>query len=75
MLVSTITARGRTSVPQPIKDALHTAAGTKLQWNLMPDGTITVRAKTKAMPDLAGILKAPKGKKVQIEDMNAWRCI
>ena len=44
MLVSTITARGRTSVPQPIKDALHTAAGTKLQWNLMPDGTITVRA-------------------------------
>ena len=75
MLVSTITARGQTTVPQPIRDALHTEAGTKLQWSLMPDGTITVRAKTKSMLDLAGMLKAPKGKKVQIEDMNAWRCI
>ena len=75
MLVSTITARGQTIVPQSIRDALHTEAGTKLQWNLMPDGTITVRAKTKSILDLAGMLKAPKGKKVSIEDMNAWRCI
>ncbi len=75
MLVSTITARGQTTVPQAIRDELHAEAGTKLQWNLMPDGTITVRAKTKSMLDLAGILKAPKGKKVQIEDMNAWRFI
>ena len=75
MLVSTITTRGRTTVPQPIRDALHTAAGTKLQWNLMSDGTITGRAKTKSILDLAGMLKAPKGKNVSIEDMNAWRCI
>ena len=75
MLVSTITARGQTTVPQPIRDALHTVAGTKLQWNLMPDGTITVRAKTKSILELAGMLKAPKGKNVRIDDMNAWRCI
>jgi antitoxin PrlF len=73
MSESTITIKGQTTVPQPIRDALHTEAGTKLQCNLMPDGTITVRAKTKSMLDLAGLLKAPKGTKVQIEDMNAWR--
>lgn len=70
---STLTAKGQTTVPQPIRDALHAHPGTKLQWNLMPDGTIIVRTKTKSLLDLAGMLKPPKGKKVSIEDMNAWR--
>jgi AbrB family looped-hinge helix DNA binding protein len=73
MSESTITVKGQTTVPQPIRDALHTMPGSKLHWNLMPDGTIIVRAKTKSILDLAGILKAPKGKKVSIEAMNAWR--
>jgi antitoxin PrlF len=73
MSESTITIKGQTTVPQPIRDALHTTPGTKLQWNLMPDGTIIVRAKTKSILDLAGMLKAPKGKKVSVEAMNAWR--
>ena len=70
---STVTAKGQTTVPQPIRDALKTSPGTRLQWHLMPDGTIIVRAKTQSILDLAGMLKASKGKKVRIEDMNAWR--
>lgn len=73
MSESTITIKGQTTVPQPIRDALHVQPGTRLQWTLMPDGTIIVRAKTKSILDLAGMLKAPTGKKVRIEDMNAWR--
>ncbi|MGH8760838.1 MAG: AbrB/MazE/SpoVT family DNA-binding domain-containing protein, partial [Burkholderiales bacterium] len=63
MSESTLTVKGQTTVPQPIRDALHAQPGTKLQWHLMPDGTIVVRAKTKSILDLAGMLKAPKGKK------------
>lgn len=76
MSESTLTIKGQTTVPQPIRDALHVSAGAKLLWNLMPDGTIIVRAKNKSILDLAGMLKAPKslkGKKVSIEAMNAWR--
>ena len=73
MSESTITIKGQTTVPQPVRDALHTAAGTKLLWHVMPDGTVMVRAKTKSILDLAGMLKAPKGKKVSVEAMNAWR--
>jgi antitoxin PrlF len=73
MFESTVTIKGQTTVPQPIRDALHAEPGTKLQWHLMPDDTIIVRAKTKSILDLAGMLKAPKGKKVRIEDMNPWR--
>jgi antitoxin PrlF len=75
MSESTLTIKGQTTVPQPIRDALRVEPGTKLLWNLMPDGTIIVRAKNKSILDLAGMLKAPKalkGKKVSIESMNAW---
>lgn len=73
MSESIINIKGQTTVPQPIRDALHAQPGTRLQWNLLPDGTIIVRAKSKSILDLAGTLKAPKGKKVRVEDMNAWR--
>jgi antitoxin PrlF len=39
----------------------------------MPDGTIIVRAKTKSILDMAGMVKIPKGKHVTVEDMNPWR--
>jgi hypothetical protein len=39
----------------------------------MPDGTIIVRAKTRSILDMAGMLEAPKDKDVRVEDMNPWR--
>jgi len=73
MSESTITAKGQTTVPQPIRDALQVQPGTKLLWNLMPDGTIIVRAKSKSILSLEGTLSPPKGTKVKIENMHAWR--
>lgn len=72
MSESTITSKGQTTVPQPIREALHSQPGTRLLWNLMPDGTIIVRAKNKSILDMSGIVKVLKGKKVAIKDMNAW---
>lgn len=73
MTESTITIKGQTTVPQQIRESLGATAGTKLLWHVMPDGAVIVRAKTRSILDLAGRLKAPKGKRVAIEDMNAWR--
>ncbi|CAN5266532.1 hypothetical protein BH11PSE9_BH11PSE9_39140 [soil metagenome] len=76
MSESTITAKGQTTVPLQIRESLGAAAGTRLVWHVMPDGSLIVRAKTRSVLDLAGSLKAPKapkGKRVAIEDMNAWR--
>ena len=39
----------------------------------MPDGTVIVRVWTKSILDMAGISKAPKGKRVIVDDMNPWR--
>ena len=72
MQESTLTQKGQTTVPQAIRDVLHAQPGTKLRWHAMPDGTVVVRAKNRSILDLAGMLKAPAGRKVKVADMNAW---
>jgi AbrB family looped-hinge helix DNA binding protein len=73
MTESTITAKGQTTVPADVRALVHAEPGTRLVWSVMPDGTIIVRAKTKSILDMAGMLRTPKGKRVAIEEMNPWR--
>lgn len=79
MAESTITAKGQTTVPADIRALVDARPGTRLVWSAMPDGTIIVRAKTRSILDMAGMLKAPKGKNgkngkpVSVDDMNPWR--
>ena len=73
MAESTITAKGQTTVPADVRMSIGAKPGTKLVWSVAPDGTIIVRAKTKSILDMAGMLEAPKNKRVAVEDMNPWR--
>ena len=73
MSESTITVKGQTTVPRQVREALGAGPGTRLMWYVMPDGSISVRVKSKSILDLAGMLKAPKGKRVGLDKMNPWR--
>ena len=73
MAESTITAKGQTTVPLQVRNRIGAAPGTRLVWHVLPDGGLIVRAKTKSILGMAGKLKAPKGRHVAVEDMNAWR--
>lgn len=73
MTESTITAKGQTTVPADIRTLLDAKPGTRLVWSAMPDGTLIVRAKTRSILDMAGMLKVPKGKRVSLDEMNPWR--
>ncbi len=73
MIESTLTSKGQTTVPAQVRAQLGAAAGTRLVWHVMPDGSILVRAKTKSILDLAGAVESPKGPRVSIGAMNAWR--
>ncbi|MBE7419548.1 MAG: type II toxin-antitoxin system PrlF family antitoxin [Ideonella sp.] len=73
MAESTLTAKGQTTVPAEVRARVQAKPGTKLVCSVTPDGTIVVRAKTKSILDMAGMLPARKGKRVAIEDMNPWR--
>lgn len=73
MTQSTITAKGQTTVPAEVRARVQAKPGTRLVWSVTPDGTIIVRAKTRSILDMAGMVKAPKGKRVAVEKMNPWR--
>ncbi|OYD77430.1 UNVERIFIED_ORG: AbrB family transcriptional regulator [Burkholderia sp. CF145] len=70
MAASTVTLKGRTTVPAQVRAALHVEAGTRLEWHVTPDGDVIVRAKTLSILDLAGPVKTDK--RVDVEDMNPW---
>ncbi|EUC12645.1 UNVERIFIED_ORG: AbrB family transcriptional regulator [Burkholderia sp. CF145] len=68
MAESTLTSRGQTTVPAEMRAALHAEPGTRLEWHVMPDSDVIVRAKTLSILNLAGSVKVDKH--VDIEDMN-----
>ena len=70
MSESTISATGRTTIPADIRARMGAKPGTRLRWAVMSDGTIFVRPKTKSLLDLAGMLKAPEGVHVSVEEMS-----
>ena len=73
MTESTITSKGQTTVPAFVRECLGATAGARLVWHVLPDGRILVRAKTKSILDMVNSVKPPRGKRVQVEEMNAWR--
>lgn len=68
-----LSTRGTLKVPKEILKKLKAKPGTLFVWDIRCDGSLYVRAKTKTLEDLMGMLKAPNGKRVAIEDMNPFR--
>lgn len=58
-LISTITSKGQTTVPQAIRAALKVKPRQRLAWAVQADGSAVVRPQTSALA-LFGSLKAPK---------------
>lgn len=74
MFESTVTAKGQTTVPADVRALVQATPGTRLVWSVTPDGTIIVRAKTKSILEMAGMLKnAAGGKRIGVDEMNPWR--
>lgn len=72
LVESTVTVKGQTTVPARVRDRIGAGPGTRLVWHVMPDGSVIVRAKTRSILELSGMLEPPKGKHVTVEQMNAW---
>jgi antitoxin PrlF len=69
MTESTLTRKGQTTVPQPIRNALQAESGCRLAWHVLPDGSVMVRAKSASLQSLVGMLKAPAGRHVSVDQM------
>jgi antitoxin PrlF len=53
---ATLTSKGQTTIPKPIRDTLGMQPGDRMSFTLMPDGVVVMRVKNKRVSDLAGLL-------------------
>ncbi|MBK5206074.1 MAG: type II toxin-antitoxin system PrlF family antitoxin [Polaromonas sp.] len=69
MSEATLTSKGQITIPADIRKSMSINPKDRLTFTPMPDGTVVLRAKTKSIKDLKGMLKQPHGVSVSIPDM------
>jgi AbrB family looped-hinge helix DNA binding protein len=68
MAEAAVTSKGQITIPAEIRNAMGLKAKDRVVFTLMPDGTTVMRAKTKSIKNLRGMLKNP-GRRVPAGDM------
>jgi antitoxin PrlF len=74
MSEATLTSKGQITIPADIRKALGLSAGERVVFTSLDDGTTIMRAKTRSVLQLKGMLKSARSKrKVSVADMNIGR--
>lgn len=69
-MYATLTSKGQITLPKEIRERLQLEAGAMLDFQLLPDNTITARP---VMPDarrIRGLLKSPHARPLSVEEMD-----
>jgi AbrB family looped-hinge helix DNA binding protein len=74
MSEATVTSKGRITIPADIRKSMRLVAGMCVVFTRLDDGTTVMRAKTRSILELRGLLKpAPNSVLVTIDEMNIGR--
>ena len=69
-MIATLTSKGQVTVPKEIRDLLGLDAGSMLDFQVLPDHTITARAVKPDARRLRGLLKSPFDRPLNVEEMD-----
>ena len=67
---STLTSKGQVTIPKNIRDALGVTAGDRITFTVMPDGVVIMRARSRSIADLAGMLFEEGRETIPIEKLS-----
>ena len=76
---ATVTSKGQITIPADVRKAMGLEPGERVVFSRLEDGTTVMRAKTRSIRDLKGLLKPARAKggqakgKVSIDAMNIGR--
>ncbi len=73
MSEATVTRRGLITIPAELRAALAVNPGDRVVFSLLDDGTMLMRAKTRSIDGLQGLLKAAGNRRrqpVPTDDLN-----
>lgn len=66
---TTVTSRGRVTIPQAIRTKAKIVAGSRLDFQLQSDGSLIARPMTHDISELRGIIKSRRQKAPSIKEM------
>lgn len=69
-MLATLTSKGQVTLPKEIRDRLGLDAGSTLDFQLLADGTISVRAVTADARRIRGLLKSPHAQPLTVDQMD-----
>ena len=69
-MFATLTSKGQVTLPKAIRDRLGLAAGSMLDFAVLPDNSISARPVTPDARRIRGILKSPHAKAPTVEQMD-----
>ena len=69
-MFATLTSKGQITVPKEIRDRLGLDAGSMLDFQVLPDNTITARTVKPEARRIRGLLKSPHAGPLTVEQMD-----
>jgi antitoxin PrlF len=69
-MYATLTSKGQVTLPKEIRDRLGLDAGSTLDFQVLPDNTITARPVKPDARRIRGILKSPLASPLTVEQMD-----
>ena len=69
-MFATLTSKGQLTLPKEIRDRLRLDAGSVLDFNILPDNTITARSVQPDARRIRGILQSPHAKPLSVAQMD-----
>lgn len=69
-MLATVTDKGQVTVPKNIRDQLHIATGSKLDFEIEEDGSLRVRVLARGSENLFGLVHRTGIKSLSVEAMD-----
>ena len=69
MSTATLTSKGQTTIPKDVREKLGLQAGDTLHFNVLSDGSVSMRVKRGGILDLAGLLQRPGQTTITVDQM------
>ena len=73
MSEATLSSKGQITIPAEIRKAMGVTSGERVVFTQLGDGTTVMRAKTRSILELKGLLKRSTKRKVSVDEMNLGR--
>jgi AbrB family looped-hinge helix DNA binding protein len=75
MAQATITSKGQVTIPADIRKSMGLTEGERVVFTVLDDGTTVMRAKSRSIVGLKGMLKSPRRRKgrISIAEMSIGR--